>query len=385
MPDWCLRFGIVPLAKNPVLPEAFVDEYTADILRIGRLHGLHEVGVAPADVLTEARSALVDRKARDLHDTMEFTYRNPERSTDPRLALPGAQAMIVGAYSYASPFDDEPSEPSGRVARYALLDYYSLLAKGLNAMRDELRDVGWKAIVVADDNSMVDRASAHAAGLGWFGKNANLLVKGHGSFFVLGSVITNAPLRTSKTVIPDGCGACSRCVTACPTAAIVENGVIDAAKCLAWLIQKPGVFDRRYRVALGNRIYGCDDCQEVCPPTQRLSISVKPIGQVQQWLPILQLLDASDELVMSQVGHWYISDRNPMWVRRNALIILGNIGNGSDMRVHKTIARYVAHPEAILRAHATWAAARLGLRHLINEHDDDQLVIEELRLLPPQR
>jgi epoxyqueuosine reductase len=211
------------------------------------------------------------------------------------------------------------------------------------------------------------------------------LLKGHGSFFVLGSVVTNAPLRASTTQVDDGCGACKRCLDACPTGAIVENGVVDAAKCLAWLIQKPGVFDRQYRVALADRIYGCDDCQEVCPPTQRLSITKKQNAEVRQWVPILQLLNMDDAALLSNFKHWYITDRDPTWVRRNALINLGNIANGLAPDVQEAIARYLNHPQPVLRAHAVWAAARLNLRHLINFSDNDPLVADELRLLPDPR
>mgnify|MGYP000686656871 CR=1 FL=1 len=166
---------------------------------------------------------------------------------------------------------------------------------------------------------------------GWFGKNANLLLPGAGSWFVLGCVVTTAPLPVAESVAADGCGPCRRCLDGCPTGAIIEPGTVDAAKCLAWLIQKPGVFDRRYREALGDRIYGCDDCQEVCPPTTRLSLSTQLRDDARPWINVLQLLDMDDEALLAHVDQWYIAERNPDWVRRNALLVLGNIGESTDL------------------------------------------------------
>jgi epoxyqueuosine reductase len=316
---------------------------------------------------------------------MQFTYRNPARSTDPQSAVADAKAMIVGAYSYASPLPDPQSHSSARVARYAWTEYYESLKVGLFAMRDVLRADGFKAVVFADDNSMVDREAAYLAGLGWFGKNANVLIEGAGSFFVLGSVITTAPLVINDKPVADGCGACRRCIDACPTGAIIEPGTVDASKCLAWLIQKPGIFDRRYREALGDRMYGCDDCQEVCPPTIRLSLS-KPLREdARPWINVLELLDMDDETLLARVDQWYIAERNPDWVRRNALLVLGNIGEGTDARVVSAIARFIEHPDPMLRAHAVWSAARLNLFSLIPMHDTAPLVVDELQNLPLAR
>jgi epoxyqueuosine reductase len=238
--------------------------------------------------------------------------------------------------------------------------------------------------VFADDNSIVDRAVAHRAGIGWFGKNANILVPGAGSFFVLGSVVTTAELATSS-IVEDGCGACRRCLDGCPTQAIIEPGVVDARRCLAWLLQKPGVFDRRFRAALGDRMYGCDDCQEVCPPTTRRQVRVTPPEGARPWVDVEALLEMSDEDLLDSVDWWYVAQRNPDWVRRNALIVLGNVGELGSPRVGDIVATYLEHPDPMLRAHAVWAAARLGLHELIPMHDTAPLVIEELRDLPEVR
>ena len=389
MPEWCLRFGIVRLSKKSstidLVDHAARAAYTERVLSIGTSGGLDRVGVAPAQVMQRAHQALVERKAAGLHDTMQFTYRNPERSTDPQSAVADAKSMIVGAYSYASPLPDPKAQFSARVARYAWTEYYEALKVGLFAMRDQLRSDGFKAVVFADDNSMVDREAAYLAGLGWFGKNANVLIEGAGSFFVLGSVITTAPLILNENPVVDGCGACRRCIDACPTGAIIEPGTVDAAKCLAWLIQKPGVFDRRFREALGDRIYGCDDCQEVCPPTTRLSLSKELRDDARPWIDVLELLDMDDATLLTHVDQWYIAERNPDWVRRNALLVLGNIGDRRDENVVNAISRYLEHPDPMLRAHAVWSAARLNLSYLIPTHDTAPLVVDELRNLPPAR
>ena len=384
MPEWCLRFGIVPLANQQPFSREEAAAYTERLLALGVQNGIDRLGVAPATTMQRARETLHARKAVGLHDTMQFTYRNPDRSTNPQVSVPNAQSMIVGACSYATETPPEPQQLSARVARYAWANYYDSLRTGLGVVSDALQADGWNAQVFVDHNALVDRESAYLAGLGWYGKNANLLINGAGSFFVLGSVITDAPLVVNERPVEDGCGACKRCLDSCPTNAIVEPGVIDAAKCLAWLVQKPGVFNRDYRVALANRVYGCDSCQDVCPPTIRLGITTKP-SVVRAWIPILHMLEMDDTQLLESVGQWYIADRNPMWVRRNLLIVLGNIGSANDEGVRDAIQKFCAHAEPMLRAHAIWSAARLGLHQFIPATDEDAVVVEELRNLPEVR
>ena len=324
--------------------------------------GIVHLGVAPAAVLDRAREALHERKRAGLHAGMSFTYRNPDRSTDPGRAVAGARSVIVAAKPYLA--TDEPPRPPGaqaRVARYAWTDHYAPLRDGLRVLVRRLRAAGERAVVFADDNSIVDREVAYLGGLGWFGKNANLLVSSGGSYFVLGCVVTTAEYEPSRPVA-DGCGTCRRCLDGCPTGAIVAPGVVDAAKCLAWLVQRPGTFPIEHRVALGDRLYGCDDCQEVCPPTVKLGRRhTVPVGDATAWVDVLDLLDASDDELVARHGSWYLADRDPRWWRRNALVVLGNVGDGGDERVRATLERYRAGADPILREHADWAASRLGL------------------------
>jgi epoxyqueuosine reductase len=376
-PEWCLRFAIV----QQQTPELIDAAYVASLYALGHRCGLDHIGVAPAGVMERARAALLARKQAGLSDSMEFTYRNPERSTDPSRALPGAQAMLVAARSYVLEPPVAPEVgPLGAVARYAWIDHYAPLRFGLQQIARKLRDDGYRAVAFADDNSVVDREAAWLAGLGWFGKNANVLVPGSGSYFVLGSVITTAPLPVDARPVEDGCGTCRRCIDACPTGAIIAPGVVDAGRCLAWLLQRPGVFPRMYREALGNRIYGCDDCQTVCPPTVRFErrTTADHAHDVQAWVSLLDLLDSSDDELLRDFGRWYIPDRNPMYVRRNAVVALGNIGDANDARTVGVLARYLSHAEPLLRAHAVWATARLGLHHMLPAADDDPIVMNEL-------
>lgn len=347
------------MAATVEFVSADVAEFTKHLLELGRRSGLDSVGVASADVLDRARVALIERKSQGLHNGMKFTYKNPVRSTDPRASMPEAASIVVGARSYLEPEPSPPEFAAGRIARYAWRDHYEPLRNGLWAMAHHLRAAGFKAVVFADDNSLVDREAAYQAGIGWFGKNANLLIPGQGSYFVLGSVITTAVLIPAESPVADGCGGCKKCFDGCPTDAIPAPGVIDANRCLAWLAQKPGIFPVEFRTALGVRIYGCDACQEVCPPNVRFGRAVERVAP-QVWIDLVDVLTIDDHTLLERHGRWYIADREPRWVRRNALIALGNAGF-TNAEVVAVLRRYLAAPDHFLRLHAAWAALALGL------------------------
>ena len=224
-----------------------------DVRGAGLDAGLDAVGVAKAEPFLDARRVLVERKAAGLHGGMHFTYGNPARATDPASALPGARSLVVGARSYRAAVPPPPAGPAGRVARYSWRDHYEPLRQALRAVARRLEDDGYAAVVLVDDNRLVDREAAVRAGLGWYGKNANVLLPEHGSWFVLGSVVTDAVLPVAIPVA-EGCGSCTRCLPACPTGALVSPGVLDARRCLAHLLQAPGDFPLEFREALGDRL-----------------------------------------------------------------------------------------------------------------------------------
>jgi epoxyqueuosine reductase len=341
---------------------------SAEVLRVGADAGLAAVGIAGAGVFAGTREILHARRRAGLHGGMQFTYRNPDRSTDPAQVLEGARSLVVGAWGYrrADPAAPRPDgRPVGVVARYARLDHYAALRDALGRVADRLRSDGWKAQVVVDENSLVDRAAAQRAGLGWYGRNTMLLLPGLGSWFVLGSVVTDAPLVPTPAAGPsepaEGCGSCRRCVDACPTGALGPDGVLDARRCLAWLVQASGSFPVEHRAALGGRIYGCDDCQEVCP-VNRVGDRRRPPAEAAgtATVDLVALLDATDEQLLAVNGRWYLADRDPRYLRRNALVAIGNVGDGRDPATAAAVARWADADDPLLAEHARWAVDRLA-------------------------
>ncbi|MDP6863475.1 MAG: tRNA epoxyqueuosine(34) reductase QueG [Acidimicrobiales bacterium] len=368
-----------------------------NIRQVAKDAGLDDIAVTGVEPLIEARVAIKERKRQGLHAGMNFTYGNPERATDPAQLFEGAQSILVAVRRYKPPSVDEPQTsnlgakaevefPKGVVASYVCSDEYGMLRQGLTAVANYLEGFGARAEVVMDDNRLADRAVAARAGLGWLGRNTMLLHPELGSWTVIGSVVTDAPIEGRPEKTHDGCGSCRRCSTDCPTGAIDEFGVLDANKCLAWLLQAKGIFPRQYRTALGDRLYGCDDCQVLCPINDETMKASGTISPEDSKVDIVALLDSSDEELMKQFGHWYIPRRRPEYLRRNALIVLGNSQSRNDSEVDRVLANCLISSEPLVRSHAVWAALRLGKGHLIGpdvaeslvEHDPDGIVRAEL-------
>jgi epoxyqueuosine reductase len=396
------------------------ERLAAEVRRLGLAAGLDAVAICDARPFDDTRQLLLDRAALGWSGGMQFTYRNPERSTSPGSTVPGAAAIVVGARRYergAGPGEQggegfeagtattgasdssavgpggDRLPPRGRVAMYAWIDHYRPLRAALGRVAQHLQAAGWQARVVADDNALVDRAAAVRAGLGWYGKNTNVLLPGAGSWFVLGSVLTDAPLTEGTTPpapVPDGCGSCERCLSACPTGALVGAGQLDGRRCLAWLLQAPGVFPAEFRVALGDRMYGCDDCQTVCPINRMATRRHPPDdaeADAQPSVDVLELLTLGDGRLMELIGRWYIPGREARYVRRNALVVLGNTADPSDPAVEAVLIRRLTDGDPIVRSHAVWAVTRLGRRDLLPAlaGDDDPLVRAELdRVVAPR-
>ncbi len=331
---------------------ARVDELRA----AGEGAGLVGFGVCTAEPFSDAAADIAARVAAGQSAGMSFTFRDPATSTDVTASFPWANRLVVGAWSYL-PEAGNPGAPqpgAGRVARFATEDHYEGLRAALGAVADVLAAAGHRAEVLVDDNRLVDRAAAVRAGVGWWGKNTMVLAPGYGPWLLLGSVVTDAELAVTAPMRRD-CGSCSACLPACPTGALVAPGVLDARRCLAYWAQAPGVFPSEHREAMGDRWYGCDDCLDACPPGQRLLVrsSRHGAGRVE----LVEVLGMADRALLSRFGHFYVPRRQARYLRRNALVALGNAGGqGADL----VAAGYLGHPDWLLRLHAAWALGRLG-------------------------
>jgi epoxyqueuosine reductase len=273
-------------------------------------HGLSLLGVAPADPLADARQHLADAVAAGRMGSMGWMGgERPAIASDPRIHQPEARSVIMVAAPYTSgdraawdPAPDrlraalgdvlqgEPAEPAGLIARYALgTDYHSALRTRLTALADDLRAAGLPTGTTAfvDDRPLAERAFAARAGLGWIGKNTNLLThQPAGSWVFLGALLSDAELEVDEP-IRSSCGSCRRCLDGCPTGALVAPQTIDARRCISYLtIEHPGELDSWSAGALGSWIFGCDVCQEVCPVNADaddggpLRVPLLPLGEL---------------------------------------------------------------------------------------------------------
>lgn len=312
-------------------------------------------GVCHVDPFADTEREIAQRVDAGMSAGMRFTFGDPTTATTIRTTFPWAERIVVVAWSYlpqaGMPGPDRPQ--TGRIARFATDDHYTDLHRVLAAVATALHAEGFRAEPIADDSRLVDRAAAVRAGVGWWGKNTMVLAPRTGPWFLLGSVVTDAELPPSSPMVRD-CGTCDACLPACPTGALVAPGVLDARLCLAYWLQAPGIIPYELRRPMGTRIYGCDDCLDACPPGKRvLAGATSAVGRVD----LLDLLSTDDETLLDRYRHWYIPRRDPRFLRRNALVALGNSGGDDAVTV---AAGYLGHPDWLLRAHAAWAMGELG-------------------------
>lgn len=332
--------------------------------------GCAGLGITTAEPFDDVGRDIESRRVAGLSGKLQFTYKDPATATDIRRSFPWAERIVAVSWPYmpAAGNPGPSTVPTGRIARFATEDHYQGLRDVLFAIGDLLRDSGWMAEAILDDDRLVDRATAVRSGIGWWGKSTMVLDPRNGPWLLLGAVVTNAPLTATEPMIRD-CGTCVACIPACPTDAIIAPGVLDASRCLAHWTQMGGVIPRELRAPMGDRIYGCDDCLDACPPGIKQMTRATSRGRVD----LLELLAMADKTLLSKYDHFYLPRRNARYLRRNVLVAIGNVTAAayadqtietSDIdKITGTLAGYLGDPDEIYRIHAAWAMGRSAVPH----------------------
>jgi epoxyqueuosine reductase len=326
-----------------------------ELCRAAEELGLDVVGAAPAAPYEDTERYIEERRERGLFGSMRFTMAQPEVSCHPEGLLEGARTVVSAALCYYAPGPD-PGPGEGRLPRYAWRDHYELLRERLDALG---RRLGGSYRVLVDANQHVDRAGAERSGVGFIGKNTMVITRTHGSWVVLGTLVTDVELEPTAP-LDAGCGSCTLCIDACPTGALDEPGVLDSTRCLSYWTQTPGPMPDDVMDALEDRVYGCDICQDVCPwnrgvEKRRAGSTPADEGSVS----LAEWLERDAEALVQELDRLFVPRNDARWLRRNALVALGNVGRSSDAALAEP---YLEHEDDALRDAAKRAVALIGER-----------------------
>jgi len=299
---------------------------------------------------------------------MEYLERNAPKRIKPDLVLADAKSIITLAVSYATAdskkFNESPSH--GLVARYARFDdYHQVIGQKLEQLTtfvDSLANRAIRSLWYVDTGPFLERDLAERSGLGFIGKHTNLISRSLGNWFFLGEIITALPIEPDL-LEKNRCGSCCRCISACPTSAITAPFQLDARRCISYLtIELKGSIPTEFRRAIGDRIYGCDDCLVVCPWNRfaREGRMMKAHARPDLTQPdLLDLLSLDEAGFKKRFAGTPILRTKRRGLLRNACVALGNIGNESAL---PTLARAALDPEPLIAEHASWAIKEIEQR-----------------------
>lgn len=284
------------------------------------------------------------------HAEMDWMRRNADRRCNPALVLPGARSVVVLAMNYF-----QGGQP-GPIARYAWGDdYHALVEKKLRALDTWLAGHGGSQRVYVDTGPVLERDLADRAGIGWTGKSTMLLDRHLGTWFFLAAILTTLPLDPDQPATHH-CGSCTRCITACPTGAIVAPYRLDARRCISYLtIENKGIIPEIFRRAIGGRIYGCDACLEACPWNRFAHASSEASFAARESVASMLLRDflsLDDHAFRSLFAKSPIKRIKRPRFLRNVCIALGNTGTADDL---PALQRAAFDPDPLISEHAAWA------------------------------
>ncbi|WP_349409531.1 tRNA epoxyqueuosine(34) reductase QueG [Pseudalkalibacillus sp. SCS-8] len=327
--------------------------------------GIDKIGFTTADPFTELKERL--RTQQELQYQSGFEEPDIDKRTEPDRLLPNARSIISIALAYPSKMKDAPrstkEERRGIFCRASWgKDYHDVLRDRMEKLEAYIAELVPEAKVVSmvDTGELSDRAVAERAGIGWSGKNCATITPEFGSYVYLGELITTVPFPPDQPMT-DQCGSCNKCVDACPTGALVTGGQLDSNKCIAFLTQTKGFLPERYREKLGNRLYGCDTCQQVCPENKGKDFHIHPEMEPDPEIakPKLKpLLSISNREFKEKFGPIAGSWRGKKPIQRNAIIALGNF---KDKTALPDLIRVLNEdPRPVIRGTAAWALGKIG-------------------------
>jgi epoxyqueuosine reductase len=330
----------------------------AELRRLASDLELDLVGAAPAEAYESTEEVIAERRARGLFADMRFTMARPEVSCHPERLFPGARTVVSAALCYYAPDPGLTGPDEGRLPRYTWRDAYADLRIRLDGLG---RRIGGRYRVLVDANDHVDREGAVRAGVGFYGKNTLVITPSHGSWVVLGTLVTEIVIEATPRLELD-CGVCRLCVDACPTGALDEPGVLDSTKCLSYWTQASEPVPERYREELGAMVYGCDVCQDVCPwnhGIEKRKADAPLPDDAQPTVSLREWLERDGQDLVAELDRLYVPRKDPRWLQRNALIAAGNVGSEALVPL---VAAYASVEDEVLQETAEWALARIGER-----------------------
>ena len=324
--------------------------------------GFDGFGVAPPDV-GDSGKWFQQWLAQNYDGEMAYIKRGEAKRLDLDLVLPGVKSVICLSTSYFTrprtlDYLDEPE--TGDISNYALnLDYHDLIQPRLRQLQDYLAELfpNCQTKGYVDTGPILEKPLAEKAGLGWIGKHTNLLTEGVGSYYFLSEILVDVALPLSGAA-QDHCGTCTACIDICPTRAIVAPYVLDARKCISYLtIELKGAIPHEYRKAIGNRIYGCDDCQIVCPWNSYAVATEEPAFQEREGVKgLIELMQLDDEEFRERFRKSPVKRTKRRGLLRNVAVALGNSG---QLEVVPVLTEALSDPEPLIRSHAVWALGEL--------------------------
>ncbi|MGG4497585.1 tRNA epoxyqueuosine(34) reductase QueG [Brevibacillus reuszeri] len=327
--------------------------------------GIDKIGFASADPFITLKERLIEHREQGYESGFEEP--DLDKRTDPGLLVEGARTLISIALAYPSKMENPPkSEPGayrGILCRAAWgTDYHHVLREKLDKLAQFIKELEPGALIesMVDTGALSDRAVAERAGVGFTGKNCAIITPEFGSWVYLGELVTTLPLPSDQP-IEEGCGDCNICVDACPTGALIQGGQLNAQRCIAFLTQVKDFIPDEFRGKIGNRLYGCDTCQTVCPKNRRIHTNHHPEFQPdpETAKPLLiPLLEMSNKEFKQKFGLSSSSWRGKKPIQRNAILALAHFKDKSA--VPHLIRLLTNDPRPVIRGTAAWALGKIG-------------------------